>query len=111
VHPVLFHIGPLALRSYGVMLALAFMIGITLAHARAPRHGVEPQRLLDVYLIIVFGALVGSRLLFIAEHAAFYAAEPSRLLQLRQGGLSMYGGVVMAAAGAALYCKRTASRF
>jgi phosphatidylglycerol:prolipoprotein diacylglycerol transferase len=111
VSPTLFHIGAFELRSYGVMLALAFMIGIWLAHARAPRHGIPPQRLLDVYLIIVFGALVGSRLLFIAEHASVYAAEPSRLLQLRQGGLSMYGGVLMAAAGAALYCRWTRISF
>jgi phosphatidylglycerol:prolipoprotein diacylglycerol transferase len=111
MHPEIFHVGGMTLRSYGLMLALAFMIGIAIAHARAPRHGVEPQRLLDVYLIIVFGALVGSRLLFIAEHASTYAADPSRLLQLRQGGLSMYGGVLLAAAGAALYCKRTGISF
>jgi len=111
VHPVLFHIGSLAVSSYGALLALSFMVGIYLAQARAPRHGIDPQRLFEVYLVIVLAALVGSRVLFVVEHVSQYAAEPSRLLRLRQGGLSMYGGVLFAALGAAVYCKRASVPF
>ena len=111
MHPVLFHVGNLAARSYGVFLALAFVIGIYIAQSRAPRHGIEPQRMFDVFFVIVVAALVGSRLLYVLEHVSQYAAEPSRLFQLRQGGLSMYGGVLLAAAGAAFYCKRMSIPF
>jgi phosphatidylglycerol---prolipoprotein diacylglyceryl transferase len=111
VHPVLYHIGSLTLRSYGVLLALSFFIGIYVARARAPRHGIDPQRLLDVYLLIVVAALVGSRLLYVAEHVSQYTEDPGRLLQLRRGGLSMYGGVVLAVIAAGVYCKRTGVPF
>jgi phosphatidylglycerol:prolipoprotein diacylglycerol transferase len=105
VYPVLFEIGGLTLRSYGLMLALSFAIGIYLAWARAPLHGVDRESLLDICIVIVVCSLAGSRLLYIAEHASQYAAAPGRMLALREGGLSMYGGVVLAALGAAAYCR------
>ena len=105
MHPVLFHLGTIPIRSYGALLALSFVAGIYLARARAPRHGVDPQQLLDVCVVIVIAAIVGSRLLYLAEHASQFAEDPGGMLQLRQGGLSMYGGVVLAAIAAAAYCR------
>jgi phosphatidylglycerol:prolipoprotein diacylglycerol transferase len=111
VYPTLFQYGDLTLRSYGLMLALSFLVGIYLANARAGRHGVDPKRLRNVYVLIIVAALLGSRALYLAEHAAHHTAAGSELLQWRQSGLNMYGGVVLAALAVAGYCRKVGLPF
>jgi hypothetical protein len=58
---------------------------------------------LCIYMLIIIAALLGSRALYLAEHATHGAEASSRLLGLRQSGLNMYGGVVLAALAVAAY--------
>jgi phosphatidylglycerol:prolipoprotein diacylglycerol transferase len=68
MHPILLQLGRLQIRSYGFMLAVSFLLGIWLASRRAKRYGVDPQKILDLSVIIILAAVVGSRLLYVVFH-------------------------------------------
>jgi phosphatidylglycerol:prolipoprotein diacylglycerol transferase len=98
VHPILFRVGGFEVASYGLALALSFAVGIALACRRASRHGVDPELILEVGIAAVVSSLVGSRLLWALTHRdAFTPPEGSWQDALSFAGLSMQGGIVLAA--------------
>jgi phosphatidylglycerol:prolipoprotein diacylglycerol transferase len=78
---------------------------MALARARGRRAGIDPLHLSRLFLVILLTAVVGSRLLYVAEHAAAYAADPWRVVRLSEGGLSMYGGLGLALVASVLYAR------
>jgi phosphatidylglycerol:prolipoprotein diacylglycerol transferase len=105
VHPILIEIGPLKIYSYGFMLALSFWIGILLAARRAAKRGINPDHIYDMSIIMILGAVIGSRTLYILTHRADYRSLID-IIALWQGGATFYGGFILAVAGAAVYIRR-----
>lgn len=118
MHPVLLELGSFKLRSFGVMVALGFLIASQWLWPRLlRRHGLEPEkdalRCQAVAFWILIGVLVGGRAMYVvvevARHLAGAAGEGSfgaRLLDrpweafaIWEGGMAMYGGF----AGAVLF--------
>lgn len=106
--PTLLKIGPLEIHSYGVALAIAFIVGTQLALAEAGRRGLPENRLAPLCLWILGLAIVGSRLLYVISHSESYAGRWFDALKLWEGGLTMYGGFVAALAGTLVYLWRRA---
>jgi phosphatidylglycerol:prolipoprotein diacylglycerol transferase len=97
MHPVLLDLGRFQIRSYGFMLAVSFLLGIWLSGRRARKMGVDPQKILDLSVIIILAAVVGSRLLYVAFHLEQYS-NPLEIFALWQGGATFYGGFLLALA-------------
>jgi len=97
----------LPLHSYGLMLALAFIVAIWLAQREAVRVGQDPQAVADLSFWILVSALVGSRIYFILVNWGDYFGANAwvvtrvgripRLLAVWEGGLVFYGGFIAAA--------------
>jgi phosphatidylglycerol:prolipoprotein diacylglycerol transferase len=110
MHPILIDLGRIQIRSYGFMLALSFLLGIYLAGRRAKRYGVDPQKILDLSVIIILAAVVGSRLLYVAFHLDQYA-NPLDIFALWQGGATFYGGFLLALAASYWWVQRNRLSF
>lgn len=79
---------------YGCAIAIGIMSGYLLAAREAKRTGQNPEDYLDVLLYGVFFALVGARLYYVAFSWEHYKDNLLSILNLRQGGLAIYGGVI-----------------
>ncbi len=111
MYRILFTIGSFPIYSYGVMLALAFITGILFAMKEAKRIGENPERILDISLYVILGAILGGRLGYVIFHLDYYLKSPITMLYFRQGGLSFLGGFVIAFFLCWLYVKRTKISF
>ncbi|MBW7996586.1 MAG: prolipoprotein diacylglyceryl transferase [Candidatus Glassbacteria bacterium] len=111
MHPVIFRLGPLEIKSYGVMLAVSFLVGYLFARKRAVHRGIRQEALLDLCFWILLSAIVGSRAFYIATHWDQYADSPLGAFSIWEGGLSMMGGVLMALAVGWLFLKKAGVRF
>ena len=106
MYPILYQFSEtFAIKSYGVAIALAFLIGILLATWRAKKEGLKPNDFLDIGFIIVISAIVGSRLFYVLFNLNDYIENPAAIFQIWHGGLVFYGGLAIAALGAMLYMK------
>lgn len=94
MHPVLFHIGPLLVPSYGAVAALGVLLGLWVALRTASVAGVNPVRLWNLCILAVFTAIVGSRLLLILLNWTILRTHPAWLL-----GLAMIHHPLLAAVG------------
>jgi phosphatidylglycerol:prolipoprotein diacylglycerol transferase len=106
VHPILYTIPGLdfPLRSFGIMLAAGFLLGSWILGKLAERYGddpkQDPERLARVTVWILFGVVLGARLLYIIVEVGQqspvgkdFVAHPIEMLKVWNGGLVMYGGL------------------
>ncbi len=94
MYPVLFHLGPLTIHAYGVLLALGAGLGLLLLGRLARSSGLDPERLTNLALWVLLAALAGARLMFVLLEPAGFLRAPWRFFFIWQGGLVFYGGVV-----------------
>jgi phosphatidylglycerol:prolipoprotein diacylglycerol transferase len=102
MHTTLIKIGPFAIRSYGLMLALSFLFGILLAGWRAKKVDLKFQRIIDLAVVVIIASVVGSRAFYVLFHLHEFSANPLDIINPFQSsgeigiqGLSMYGGVIL----------------
>lgn len=112
MHPVLLKLGPVEIHAYGLMLAISFMVGIYWAMARAPKRGIEKNDILDLSIIVVICAIVGSRFFYVITHLDEFKGRWTDTFnplqssgQVGLSGLSMLGGVVLVLIALVAYCR------
>lgn len=97
IRPELIRIGPFAIRWYGVMYLVGYVVGYRLARARIA-HGLVAmtERDLDAWIAyLVTGMLVGARLVYaVFYEPGHYLGDPLELVRLWHGGLSFHGAVL-----------------
>ena len=79
---------------YGCTMATGILAGYLLAAKEAKRTGQNPDDYLDMLLYAVFFALVGARLYYVIFKWDYYGKNLLQILNLRQGGLAIYGGII-----------------
>ncbi|MCP4230948.1 MAG: prolipoprotein diacylglyceryl transferase [bacterium] len=106
MYPILYQFSDtFAIKSYGVAIALAFLVGILLATWRAKKEGLKANDFLDIGFIIVISAIVGARLFYVLFNLNDYIENPGAIFKIWHGGLIFYGGLAIAVLGAMLYMK------
>jgi phosphatidylglycerol---prolipoprotein diacylglyceryl transferase len=110
MHPVLFRLGPLAIRSYGLMLFLGFICGIWLAVSRAKKSGVKVEAIIDLAIVILISSIVGSRFFYVIFHLEEFKGRFWDIINpihpggdISIAGLSMVGGVILAILSGLVY--------
>src|SRR5262245_56729072 len=96
MRPVLFKLGDISIYSYPVMLYLGLALGLYAQHYAASRTQLNPTRTTIATLILLIPTLIGARLLFVLANWNFYRREPQRSWRTAEGGLAMYGGILLA---------------
>jgi phosphatidylglycerol:prolipoprotein diacylglycerol transferase len=90
MYPVVFRIGSFEVTSFGVMVALASLVGLWLFRAELKRRAL-PAEGADAALIGLLGGLLGAKVVWAIE---FHKEAPFLSLLLSRGGLSWFGGFV-----------------
>ncbi|MEL6821528.1 MAG: prolipoprotein diacylglyceryl transferase [Calditrichota bacterium] len=110
--PELFRIGAFAVNSYGVFLALAFVVGLWLTLRLGKRCGLNRDNVLDLSIIVMITSIIGARLLYVLFHLSefegrwlytFIPIQPDGRVGL--SGLIFLGGFMGAVAASVLYIR------
>lgn len=84
------------LHSYPTMLYLGMVCGIFVAAWVAGHSGLDPDRFVLATMILSPLTLIGARLFFVAGHWDLYRNDRARIWRRSEGGLAMYGGLLLA---------------
>lgn len=91
---------------YGVVIAIGVLLAIAYGLKRAESFGIDPDSMIDVALYTIPVAFLGARLYYVLfEDLDAYLANPISILDLRDGGLGIYGGIIVAFLFGSLMCK------
>lgn len=103
--PELFHIGPLKVHSWGVLLMFGFLLGTWRAARSAPRYGIKTEDVWDVGLWGLLGGVLGARLVYVLLTWSEFRAHPAAIFQIWEGGMTFYGGMGGGILAGALVCR------
>ena len=105
MHPIAFYLGSLAIRWYGVMMALAFLAGLGTATRRARLVNVSGDIVADVTLWLMAGSIIGARSVYVTTYwKQEFADQPFReVFMIQHGGLVYFGGLIGATIAGTLY--------
>ena len=113
--PIVFSVGPLAVRWYGLMYVLAFIAVIALGKWRVRQglgNGLTERDVDDMLIYGVLGVILGGRLGYVLfykpEH---YLQHPGEILQIWAGGMSFHGGFLGVLIALALFCRINKKRW
>ena len=107
MHPVLFKVPLLGweVYSYGVLLGLSLLAAWFLTHRWARREGLPRETVADTFVIGAVAGLVGARLLYVLINLGEFE-NPLRIVQIGQGGLTAWGGLLGGALASWLFLRR-----
>lgn len=107
MHPILFEIPGLGwpVRSFGVMVAIGFLVGSHIFTRLGARYGDDPKndpaRYSNITVWIVVGVMIGARAMYVivqilmnTDDGKHFKADPLSILRIWEGGLVMYGGMI-----------------
>jgi phosphatidylglycerol:prolipoprotein diacylglycerol transferase len=94
VHPILFRVGPFAVRFYGLMYVTALFVGIALLRLEAKRRVIPPERMVDLAFYTFVGGLLGGRLYYVILKWSYYGANPLKIFAIWEGGMAIHGGLI-----------------
>ena len=94
------------IRWYGLLIALGFALAVIYANVRAPKLGVDRDRMMDVVLVTAVVAVLCTRLYYVLfSDPAYYFTHPEKILAIWDGGLAIYGGIIGAFSCGFLMCR------
>ncbi|BAY12360.1 prolipoprotein diacylglyceryl transferase [Calothrix sp. NIES-2098] len=103
--PILWRIGPITIRWYGLLIATAVLIGVSLSQYLAKRRNVNPDLLSDLSIWLVVGAIPAARLYYVLFQWPEYAQHPDRIIAIWQGGIAIHGAILGGLVAALIFAK------
>lgn len=94
----LIELGPLQLRTFGLLSALGVLLGVHLLARYGEAHGIDPDRLTTLAIRTVVIAFVGSRITYVLTHLGDFTDRPLDVFAVWKGGLQFSGGFLAAIA-------------
>ena len=94
IDPVAISIGPIKIYWYGIIIALAMLIGISLATKEAQKLGLEEDTMVDMTLWAIPIGFIGARLYYVLFKWDYYIQNPSEIIAIWNGGIAIYGGLI-----------------
>lgn len=110
IDPIIFRVGPIAVRWYGFMYLLGFLAAyLLIRHLAKFRHlDVDSDHIADLLFYCVIGVIAGGRLGYVLFYdPVFYFNHPLQAFAVWQGGMSFHGGLLGVVIAVLLWCRRT----
>ncbi len=90
----LIELGPLIIRWYGLLIASAVLIGVSLSQYLAKRRNVDPNLLGDLVIWLVIGAIPAARLYYVLFEWKQYSQHPEQIIAIWNGGIAIHGAII-----------------
>ncbi|MEG4942013.1 prolipoprotein diacylglyceryl transferase [Microcoleus sp. F4-D5] len=103
--PIIFQLGPVAIRWYGLLIASAVLIGVSLSQYLAQKRRVNPELLGDLAIWLVLAAIPCARIYYVAFEWPQYAQRPEDIIAIWKGGIAIHGAILGGTIAALIFAK------
>ncbi len=103
--PILFELGPFTVRWYGLLIASAVLIGVSLSQDLAKRRNVNPDLLGDLAIWLVLSAIPAARLYYVLFEWEQYSKRPDQIIAIWNGGIAIHGAIIGGTLAALIFAR------
>ena len=107
---VAFHVGSWPVYWYGIIIAAGFLLAVMYCSRQASKFGIRQDDIIDMLFFAVPLSIIGARVYYIIFYPEFYRQADGSwdfgaMVRIWDGGLAIYGGVIMAVLTLLVFCK------
>ncbi len=100
IDPVAFSIGNFSIYWYGIIIAVGFTLAFCYVMFNSKRFEINSDKLIDTIIVGLITGIIGARLYYVIFYPGdTYINDPLSILQIHEGGLAIYGGIIGGLAG------------
>jgi phosphatidylglycerol---prolipoprotein diacylglyceryl transferase len=103
--PIFVQVGLISIRWYGLLIASAVLIGVSLSAYLAKRRNVNPDLISDLALWLVIAAIPCARLYYVLFQWSEYAQNPADIVAIWKGGIAIHGAILGGLLAALIFAK------
>lgn len=103
--PIAFSVFGIDIRWYGILIACGVMAAVAISYKRAPRHGIDPDNVLDAAICMLPAGVIGARLYYVIFNWGMYRNDLSEVFDTRAGGLAIHGGLIFGMIAVLILCR------
>ena len=104
-------IGNFGIALYGIVIAIGMILGLTMSARIAKKTGQDPDVIWDLAAPLIIFSILGARIYYVIFMWDFYKNDPIQILNIRGGGLAIYGGIIAGVITLYVYCKVKKQKF
>ena len=105
IDPVIFQLGPFALRWYGVIMVTAVAVASLVFARQLKRCGIETDHAFGMLLLAVPFGVLGARLFHVLDEFSYFWQHPGEIITLQLVGLAIYGVLSGGVLAVIIYCR------
>lgn len=106
MHPILLKIGSIPIHTYGFLIAMGFLVAVSVIKRLAAQSKLDIERVLDLVFWCFLVGFLGARTVFIITRFDSFMADPISMFKIWEGGLVFYGGPLAAVPFAVWYIRK-----
>lgn len=91
---------------YGIIIGIAFLLGILFCTKRCKKFGIAEDNVYDCFIALVPASIIGARLYYVLFNLDYYITHPKQIIAIWEGGLAIYGGIILGAVAIVLVCRQ-----
>jgi len=103
--PIVVKLGPIVIRWYGLLIASAVLIGVSLSQYLAKRRHVNPDLLNDLSIWLVIASIPAARLYYVLFQWSEYSQHPEKIIAIWEGGIAIHGAILGGVVAALIFAK------
>jgi phosphatidylglycerol:prolipoprotein diacylglycerol transferase len=103
--PLLVEFGPLVIRWYGLLIALAVLLGLWISTKLAKARGLDGGLIADLLPLLVLAAVLGARLYYVLFEWRQYQINWLEALEIWKGGIAIHGALIGGSLAMLLFCR------
>lgn len=104
INPVAFNLGNLSVKWYGVIMALAIILAVSMAIIEGRKRQIESDDFVDLLLWAVPLGYCGARIYYVIFEWQYYAQHPDQIIAIWNGGIAIYGGLLAGLVVLLIFC-------
>ena len=111
INRVAFSIGSFNVYWYGILIATGLLLAVLYAYFNAHRYDVDRNKLIDCVIVGIITSIIGARLYYVAFKWDYFSAHPAEIIDIRDGGIAIYGSIIGALIGGLTMAKIRKMKF
>lgn len=105
MHPIAFEIGNFAIRWYGIMAAVGFLIACWIITLNRKKAGMTTDQATSLVMVAMIAGVIGARLFYVIQFFSQFQGNLWKVIRIDQGGLVFYGGFFLALVSLIVFCR------
>ena len=97
--------GKFDIAFYGIIIGIGMLTALFVVERNAVRHNEDPSVFYDFFILAVIAGIIGARIYYVAFEWDYYKGDILKIINIRQGGLAIYGGIIGGAIAAFVFCR------